>query len=239
MLPAIRAWWGQPMSTSDILSGLFQKLEETGLADFPGKLLYSGIGTLCSGPLYVLGYNPGGDPNIENDSTKDDLRKLAEKCPNWNEYIDAIWGAHRRRWGPGDAPMQRRLCSLLRGIGLCVRTVCASNLIFVRSRRASSLKNRAQLAEDCWSVHQFILKQVRPKGMLSIGDDAFKFILRRGTPLSATQHFQSGHASWRCRAARVQLGTQSMAIVSVPHLAIYAIDHHPKVIDWVRTKLGL
>jgi hypothetical protein len=35
------------------------------------------------------------------------------------------------------------------------------------------------------------------------------------------------------------VGTQRMALVSVPHLARYAIDHHPDVVRWTRVKLGL
>ncbi len=30
--------------------------------------IYSGIATLAPGKVYMLGYNPGGDPEAENDS---------------------------------------------------------------------------------------------------------------------------------------------------------------------------
>jgi hypothetical protein len=228
------------MSTSDVVSGLIRELKETGLADMPGRLLYSGLGTLAPGKLYVLGYNPGGDPDAESDSSADHLAKLDGKSLDWNEYIDGVWRPGGRVCAPGDAPMQRRVCHLLTGIGLRVRTVCASNVIFVRSRASSGLDNQAQLAERCWSVHQFILEHIRPEGILSIGGaPVFDFVCSRGRPLSAPEQFQAGHVTWACLAARVQLGAQNMAIVSVPHLARYAIDRHPEVVRWVCTMLEL
>lgn len=143
------------MDASDLVSGLIEKLEATGLADMPGKLLYSGIGTLCPGKIYVLGWNPGGDPSTESDSTKNQLIKLAREPSYWNEYIDGVWRPAGRICAPGDAPMQRRVQHLLTNIGLSVRSVCASNVIFVRSRVSSSLNNQAELAERraCPSIH--------------------------------------------------------------------------------------
>jgi hypothetical protein len=228
------------VSTSDAVARLIQELKDTGLADMPGKLLYSGVATLAPGKLYVLGWNPGGDPNAESDSSARHLTELAGKSPTWNEYIDGVWHLGGRVYAPGAAPMQRRVRYLLTGIGLPVQTVCASNVVFVRSRASSNLDNSIELARRCWPVHDFILGHVRPKGILSIGGaPVFEFIRSRGGLLSGLEEFPSGHGTWECLAARVQLGNLSMPIVSVPHLARYAIDHHPDVVRWVRGKLDL
>ncbi len=221
------------MSGSSVVDGLIQKLNDTGLADMPGKALYSGVGTLCPGLLYVLGWNPGGDPNSESDSSARHLTALARKSSNWNEYIDGVWRPGGRVYPPGAAPMQRRVRYLLAGIGLPV-------VIFVRSPVSSALVKPGQLAKLCWPVHQFLLGLVRPKAILSIGGEpVFSFIRNRSRLLSGQGEFPSGHGTWGCLAARVQLEDQNMAIVSVPHLARYAIDHHPDVVDWVRVKLEL
>lgn len=228
------------MTNSNVVSGLIQSLKETGLADMPGRLLYSGLGTLSPGRLYLLGHNPGGDPDTESDSPAAHLAKLVGKSPDWNEYIDGVWKPGGRVCAPGDAPMQKRVCHLLTGIGVPVRTICASNVIFVRSRVSSHLDNQAQLAERCWCVHQFILERVRPAGILSIGGrPVFEFIRNRGRLLSRPEKFQAGHGAWVCLAAQIQIGNRSMAIVSVPHLARYAIDRYPEAVHWVRVKLGL
>jgi hypothetical protein len=227
------------MRTPDVVSGLLQTLKDTGLADLPGKMLYSGIETLSPGRLYVLGWNPGGDPHAESKSATDDLVALAERSPDWNEYVDGVWRPGGRICAPGDAPMQRRVRHLLTGIGLSVRTVCASNMVFVRSRASADLDGQARLPERCWPVHEAILEYVRPAGILSIGGNpVFDFIKSRGQMLSGPETFPSGHGNWDCLTGQVQLGGHSIRIVSVPHLARYAIDHHPDVAQWVSGKLG-
>ena len=228
------------MSTSELEIRLIQKLKDTGLADFPGKLLYSGIGTLSPGKLYILGWNPGGDSNTENSSAVDDLIALAKKSPDWNEYIDGVWRPGGRVCAPGDAPMQRRVRHLLAGIGLPVRSVCASNMVFVRSRASADLEGPIDLAERCWPVHKSILEYVCPAGILSIGGNpVFDFIVNHGHLQSGPESFPSGHGNWNCLAGQILLGTRTIRIVSVPHLARYAIDHHPDVVQWVSSKLGL
>jgi hypothetical protein len=228
------------MVASHVFEKLVQKLEDTGLAHLPGKLLYSGAETLTRGKLYVLGWNPGGDPRAESDSIAYHLTQLASKIPEWNEYCDGVWSPGGRRYAPGSAPMQRRVRHLLASIEVPVRTVCASNVIFVRSRDSSYLDSPEKLAERCWPVHESIFEQIRPQGVLSIGGaPVFEFICNRGTLLSDYEEFPSGHGTWKCVTAHVLLGAQRMTIVSVPHLARYAVDRHPEVIHWARIKLGL
>jgi hypothetical protein len=228
------------MSTSDIVIELNLKLQATGMADLPGRLLYSGLGTLSPGLLYVLGYNPGGDPETESDSPAQHLAMLAEMPTDWNEYCDGKWRRQCIEQPPGSMPMQRRVCHLLKSIGMPVRSVCASNLFFKRSKRKINLNYREKLTEQCWPVHRFILEQVRPKAILSVGgEDVSRFVYKQGTLLSDLERIPAGWAAWSCSAARIQVGTQKLAIVSVPHLSIYPPDRSPHVIPWVRERLGL
>ena len=58
----------------------------------------------------------------------------------------------------GDAPLQKRVIELLKGIDIDdPRTVCASNIIFKTSRSAADLC--FGLAGLCWPVHEAILEQ--------------------------------------------------------------------------------
>jgi len=65
------------MPNGDTVSDLIRILEQTNLADRPGRLLYSGLGTLCPGRLYMLGDNPGGDPDAESDSPRTHLDRAS------------------------------------------------------------------------------------------------------------------------------------------------------------------
>jgi hypothetical protein len=82
--------------TSGLAYDLLAELEAAGLSGMPGKLLYSGLGTLCPGKIYLLGWNPGGNPNAEIDSVRDDYLKLAQERSDWNEYLDGSWMSRAR-----------------------------------------------------------------------------------------------------------------------------------------------
>lgn len=79
-----------------------------------GKILYSSSATLRPGPLYILGLNPGGDPNRPEPShctIREAVQRLVDKPDN--DFIDEVWQGARR---PGSKPLQRRmqwLCSRL------------------------------------------------------------------------------------------------------------------------------
>jgi hypothetical protein len=226
------------MNTNNILESLILKLDETGISDLPGGFLYSGIGTLTPGKGYMLGYNPGGDEKEETNSPKAHLQDLMRRAPDWNEYMDGVWCPGGRRRLAGQAPLQMRVQALLKGIGLSTRSVCASNLIFVRSRDQAGLSQATQLAEKCWAVHRFLLEQVRPQAILSIGGGkVFNFIASHGRLLSPVEQRASGHGDWQCQATRVAIGNRTYNLISLPHLSRYAVNQYPDVIKWVKTKV--
>jgi hypothetical protein len=108
------------------------------LLDVSGKVLYSGRGALCGEPNhYILGINPGGDPDTRTAETvRSHTEWVANTAPaNWSAYRDESW----KRKPAGRHGMQPRILHALRGLGLDPGTVPARNLVFVRSRRESSL----------------------------------------------------------------------------------------------------
>jgi hypothetical protein len=223
---------------SDRLPELIQKLTETGLASRPGKLLYSGLLTLRPGSVYLLGYNPGGEPDHETAPILAHIR--SETSATRNEYLDAAWETRTYSYPAGMAPLQRRVVYLLTGLGFDVRSVCASNLIFVRSKSAQHLETPLQLAAQCWPVHQLILDIVQPDCIVSFDKKVWDFIHTRARmlPSASVESIASGHGNWTCLFARITLDGRQVSLISLPHLSRYAIDHHPEVVKWVRTKLA-
>jgi hypothetical protein len=225
----------------ELFDELLGKLEETGLADKSGALLYSSIKTLSPGPLYLLGYNPGGDPEEETKTVRAHLESIRGNL-DWNEFISEKWTVRNKIRPPGEAPMQRRVQDLLAGVGLKTKEVSASNLIFVRSRVSGDLDQANRLAIKCWPVHEFILAQVKPKAVLSIGLAAFDFVIKLAKPLSIAEPFPSGKGKYYCRAARIRVEGLDVNLVSVPHLGervAYDITEYPDALEWVKTKLAL
>lgn len=216
----------------DPLPGLMERLVETGLSDCKGALLYSGLDTLRSETkFYLLGYNPGGSPDSTRKTVFQQMEALRSKKSDWNEYVDEEWWP---RAGPGGAPLQRRIRNMLCALNTDVRSVCASNLIFICSRTEADLSNWLPLASRCWPVHQYILGTIKPKYVLCFGRHTWEFIRAHGHDHKAERSIPSGHGNWQCHFCRMILEDRSIGLVSVPHLSRYAIESHPKVLDWLK-----
>ena len=89
---------------------LLQHLHDAKIQDWCGKVLYSSINTLKKGPVYLLGYNPGGDPAKESMTLAE---HVSQSPPDWNEYVDAEWMPRGIRCPAGQALLQRRVRWLL------------------------------------------------------------------------------------------------------------------------------
>jgi len=117
-----------------------------GLLDKPGSILYSSHETLKPGDAYLLGFNPGGAGGNPIE------RSIYQLLTNTtNAYIDESWENQNGVWPNGEAPLQKRIQWILKCIKLNPRDVCASNLIFFQSRKASDIS--FSLAKQCWPVH--------------------------------------------------------------------------------------
>jgi len=194
-----------------------------------GQVLYSGASTLRKGELYLLGLNPGGDPNnaalmtIDQslaDLVSSDLKSGGVQRRDWNSYVHATW--------KGRGTLQRRILWLLTQLGHAPLAVAASNLIFPRSRDEKSLQYE-RYADTCWAVHERVLDVVQPQWILTYGSAPFR-VLRQRLGGNDEQSFPSGHDDWACRSFEVP---GRFRVVGLPHMSIYAVDHHPEVVEWI------
>lgn len=82
-----------------------------------GKVFYSGRAAFCvPSPLYVLGVNPGGDPqNYEAETVGNHTAAVLQSYPDdWSAYRDESWeGA-----APGTYGMAPRVLHLFAGLGV-------------------------------------------------------------------------------------------------------------------------
>jgi hypothetical protein len=191
-----------------------------------GKVLYSAAATLRPGAVYLLGLNPGGDPNKEPETVRESLEGLATR--EKNSYLDEKWARQKRA---GEAPLQRRVKWLTEQLDLNLGEVCASNLIFVRSKNARD-SEYPTLAKRCWPIHREILKMVQPRLIMAYGNSGVSpyAYLRRHFGEPAEQRFPTRHGSWSCRVFEAE----GMRMVGLPHLSRYAIVGDLEVSRWVR-----
>jgi hypothetical protein len=209
----------------------------SGLLHQSGRILYSSIETVRPGDLYLLGINPGGDPDqLDYESIAQSIAALPEK--DTNSYLDEIW---RVGTAPGAMPLQRRVAWLLSYLGYEPRAVCASNLIFVRSRGSGQARYPA-LAYPCWKVHRRIISIVQPKVILVFGQEAYDF-LRNRLPSNASNGcidydpIPAKWGNWRCTACSRTLVGRRRLIIGLPHLSWFSIDTRPEVAGWVKRSI--
>lgn len=158
-----------------------------------GKVFYSGR-SVFSGPsdLYILGLNPGGDPEVQASETiAADLLRFREGPAWWSDYADESWhGAQPGTWG-----MAPRVLHMLAALDLDPRAVPASNVIFVRSSTEATLvANKEALLQSCWPVHQAVIEALRIRVILCLGGTAGRWARER---LEAQQHVDSFHETNR------------------------------------------
>src|SRR4051812_8610833 len=179
-----------------------------------GKVLYSAADTLSPGRVYILGLNPGGDPEKEVDTIGEALDALPTRREN--SYCDELWPGHRAR---GQAPLQRRVKWLADQIGIDLLSVCASNLVFARSKDARR-SGYPGSADKCWPVHLAILEMVQPKLIITFGNsgDSPYAYLRGQFKSGPETTFSSGHGSWVCR----MFESEGRRVVGLPHLSRYS-----------------
>jgi hypothetical protein len=208
----------------------FSREQLRDVLDVSGQVLYSGASTLRKGEVYLLGLNPGGDPNNQalmtirqslDSLVSADMAVSGVRQSEWNSYVHATW--------KGRDTLQRRILWLLRQLGRDPLDVPASNLIFPRSRDEKCLRYEAY-ADMCWGVHERVLDIVEPRWVLTYGNTPYRCLGNRFGVLNE-RRFQAGHGDWACRSFEVP---GRFRVVGVPHMSLYAINRHPEVVDWIK-----
>lgn len=187
-----------------------------------GSVFYSGRNAFKgSAKLYILGINPGGDPQEQAAETIEWHTKkvLEEKSDDWSAYRDESWkGAIPSTWG-----MQPRVLYLLKRLGCSAGDVPASNVFFPRSRRESNIKTEAQqLTKECWPFHEAVIDALKPRAILCFGNSAGDIVRKQiGANKQIDEFVETNNRKWRSRAFENSNGIK----VVVPT--------HPSIADWM------
>lgn len=156
----------------------FLRKVDPAMLGLSGRTFYSGRATFDQqSDLYLLGLNPGGKPE---DCADEIIRRdidllLHERAANWSAYVDDRWDGRipGSTLPPGAKPLQRRVQHLCRMIGRDIRRLPASNVIFVRTKKAADLQARKNdYLRACWPVHQAVIHALGVKVIVCIGAPA-------------------------------------------------------------------
>lgn len=147
-------------------------LQRSGTVFYSGKQAFSG-----RKPLYLLGLNPGGNPeDLRLNTVARHLEEFANRHEPWSAYLDESWaGAAAGTYG-----MQPRVVHLIQRLGLDPRNVPSSNVVFVRTRSESRLQGEQdELLEVCWPVHDRVLGQLGIRVIACFGQTAGSWLRRQ------------------------------------------------------------
>lgn len=219
------------ITKTELLEFSYQRLSP--ILDLPGHLLYSGHQTLKKGDIYLMGFNPGGV----------DTKPLRERMwdtmsSDHNAYLDECWDNGSGDYEKGKAPLQRRVQWVLENLGSNPRDVCASNLIFARSRDANSISY--EFAKVCWPVHEAIIKIVQPKVILAFGNSEISPYGYLKSLLGANNEDSTaaGHGVWKVKAFQAQHRGRSILVAGIPHMSRYNPIGKLDVIQWIRDRIS-
>lgn len=175
---------------SEIVTAVSQHLGND--ATKPGAILYNGLNTLCaSHGLYIMGLNPGGDPDpsetvmqsLSPERLQEEYCSYEDEC--WRCWADCQIEGHR-----GNSPHQIKVKQLAEILGYNnIREVFAVNAIFFRSKNQGALGEISilkELFEKCWPVHQMFMSIVQPEIILCLGNgekmSAFSLLKQKLAP---------------------------------------------------------
>ena len=205
----------------------FAKLVPESLLNKSGEVFYSGRRAFnVSSDLYILGANPGGDPEALSEQTvsKKVNEVLHEKPENWSAYRDESW----RGKSPGKDAMQQRMLHLFGRVGHDPGEVPASELVFLRSKDLSRLEGDFnQLAEECWQFHQAVIDRLGVRVIACISNPASRWIRGKLGADTLLDEFQDTKPGWtRGWKSQIHKNADGIIVVRLSHPS-RAIWTHP------------
>jgi hypothetical protein len=207
-----------------------------------GRFLYSDISALKPGKFYLLGFNPGaaGDSDEYRKSLEDEISEWCNK--QTNAYLDEIWPPHLEG---GGHPVQTSVKALWDAVGVNARDVCASNLLFVRSKGEDDLAfilgaDPKKCAEDVfWPVHKAVLDIVKPSCIVAFGIGTYNMLKgiiehKHSCRFKEKGPFRTGHLDrgreCRWHVANGQCLGRPLKLVGIHHFTYFPLSRYPDVL---------
>ncbi len=168
-----------------------------------GKAFHSGrLAFSAPRDLYILGLNPGGDPEDRSETVASNIEQVRREAEDWCAFLDQDWRPGGRYYARGKAPLQLEMQELADCLGLDLRGVPASDVFFTRSRQAHHTANQRELVDLCWPFHQAVIKGLGIRVVLCLYKGAAEFVREKtgahAQPVDrACARSRAGREYWR------------------------------------------
>ena len=211
-------------------------LSET-MQQTPGSVLYTPLSNVKAASVYIMGLNPGGHPADRPTPIIDSLAPAEGE----SFYTHECWQKHCAEPQPcshlvggklradAQVPHQSRMHEIAKTFDMALINVVCCNAIFGKSEGLGTLKAQTGFSarewwSACWPVHQYLLKQVRPGVIITLGygehSSAFGLLRREAGHVPHRPIGEVGVGGGRTFDAKLPLGggdVLEVAIVGVPH----------------------
>lgn len=229
--------------TSENVADIVRSNLSEELQNKPGAVLSTGADTLKKGRVYIMGFNPGGDP----ETIAEPIVRLIAPADGTSAYTHDCWQpkctepqpcSHLDARGATRPEClvrhQRNMIALTGALGATPATIFSANAVFARSTRVATLFDQTGFNlydwwNACWPVHQRFLAVVRPQLIVTLGygENSSAFGLLRGkcSYPKVAPLVNDGRRSGRWFAASIPLldGTSLETIVAgAPHPSYFA-----------------
>jgi hypothetical protein len=170
-------------------------------------------------PIYILGLNPGGNPEMQAQSTvRRNFENWERQTEPYSSYVDEMWEGTVA----GGHGMQPRMRHLADKVGIDLRQTPASNVVFVRSATEAKLEaKKSRLLDACWPVHEAVIESLGSRVIICLGSTAGRWVRERLGANDKCDKFQE---------------TNRRRWTSVAHRSSYGISvctlTHPGRVDW-------
>lgn len=208
------------------VSEAFNKLNPSVL-NLKGRCFYSTLNTLCQGKYYILGYNPGGNPDNYEQNIFEDFQQWPQTM--MNAYLDEEWGSKI-----GQAPLQKNVQVLCDTLKVDTGEVFAANLIFAASENMKKLKGC--VADDFKPVHEAIINIIQPEVIFTFGMATYREFKRLFSfdEKAAVACSKYQKLNWKCYLSERQINKKEIMLVGFPHFSFYPLRNDKKILEWVQ-----
>lgn len=202
----------------DIKEMLKDKLDTSGTA------FYSSASTLKQGKYLIVGLNPGGADDKVYSTIGESLINFLDK--SYNAYYETNWDSDR---------LPKNLKTLFNYLDVDLREVCATNLIYERS------KDEANINISSIAVYIEVLKKVisivKPKAIITFGAKPYE-ILYKILQASQLEVKPSGHGDWQIFLSEGMIEDRIINLLGLPHLSRYVLYNKNEQLNWIKEKIG-
>lgn len=185
-----------------------------------GKIFYTGREAFAEpSNIYLLGLNPGGDPDEQSDETiATSIRDFDERDTPWSAYAYERWAGK----DPGKHGMAPRVLHLFDRLGLDPLRTPASNVVFLRTRSQADLaKHMQEWMPACWPVHQTVIDALGVRTIVCFGGKAGEWVRHKlGALEPVGSACETNQRRWKYAAHR-NVNLQTVVTLT-----------HPSRADW-------